>query len=88
MRWAAVHFGERSRNKREDDYRAAWEEVLWPLVGVFQVFSEDGLPVGIVDDDQLSRGELDGYRLLVLPGRTSYSDAAARRRGVQAAAAP
>jgi len=67
VRWAAVHFGERNRNARGDDYRAAWEEVLWPFVGAFQVLSEDGLPVGIVNDDQLEQGELDGYRLLVLP---------------------
>ena len=67
VRWAAVHFAERNRNARADDYRAAWEQVLWPLVGAFQVLSEDGLPVGIVNDDQLERGELDGYHLLVLP---------------------
>jgi hypothetical protein len=67
VRWAAVHFAERNRNDRANDYRAAWEQVLWPLVGAFQVLSEDGLPVGIVTDDQLQRGELDGYRLLVLP---------------------
>jgi hypothetical protein len=67
LRWAAIHLGERNRNARGDDYRAAWEQVLWPLVGAFQVLSEDGLPIGIVNDDQLEQGELDGYRLLVLP---------------------
>jgi len=67
IRWAAVHFAERARNARGDDYRAAWEEVLWPLVGAFQALSEDGLPVGIVNDHQLQRGELAGYRVLVLP---------------------
>jgi hypothetical protein len=67
LRWAAIHFGERNRNARGNDYRAAWEQVLWPLVGAFQVLSEDGLPVGIVNDRQLDRTELDDYRLLVLP---------------------
>jgi Hypothetical glycosyl hydrolase 6 len=70
LRWAAVHFGERSRNAREGDYHRAWREVLWPLVGAFQVLSEDGLPVGIVNDHQLEHGELHGYRLLVLPDTT------------------
>jgi hypothetical protein len=67
VRWAAVHFAERARNDRDDDYRSAWEEVLWPLVGPFQAFSEDGAPVGVVNDYQLERGELAGYRVLVLP---------------------
>jgi hypothetical protein len=67
VRWAAVHFAEQARNQRANHFRAAWEEVLWPTVGAFQALSEDGLPVGIVNDHQLQRGELDGYRLLVLP---------------------
>jgi hypothetical protein len=67
VRWAAVHFAERARNARGNNYRAAWQEVLWPLVGAFQALSEDGLPVGIVDDAQLTRAELADYRLLVLP---------------------
>jgi hypothetical protein len=32
-----------------------------------KVLSEDGLPIGVVNDDQLEQGELDGYRLLILP---------------------
>jgi hypothetical protein len=67
LRWAAVHFGERSRNKHGADYLAMWQQVLWPLLGPYKVLSEDGLPVGVVNDDQLEQGELTGYRLLVLP---------------------
>ena len=78
MRWAAVHFAEHNRNARADDYRAAWEQVLWPLVGAFQVLSEDGLPVGIVNDDQLERGELDGYHVLVLPNADELTRAQQR----------
>jgi hypothetical protein len=74
VRWAAVHFSERNRNARRDGFRAAWEQVLWPLVGPFQVLSEDGLPVGIVNDDQLEQGELDSYRLLVLPNPDELTD--------------
>jgi hypothetical protein len=67
LRWAAVHFAEQARNARADNYRAAWEEVLWPLVGAFQALSEDGFPVGIVNDHQLEHRGLAGYRVLVLP---------------------
>jgi hypothetical protein len=67
LRWAAVHFGERSRNARGGNFKAAWREVLWPLIGAYQALTEDGVPVGIVNDQQLEHGELDGYRVLVLP---------------------
>ncbi len=73
LRWAAIHFGERSRNKRGGNFRAAWREVLWPLVGAYQVLTEDGVPVGIVNDQQLEHGELDGYRVLVLPNPNELS---------------
>jgi hypothetical protein len=66
LRWAAVHFPERARNAREDP-KKAWEEVLWPMVGAFQALSEDGVPVGFVNDHQLAHDELAGYRVLVLP---------------------
>ncbi len=66
VRWAALHFSERIRNKRGSGYRAAWHEVLWPLVGAYEVLCQDGLPVGIVNDHQLAGGELTGYRLLYL----------------------
>jgi hypothetical protein len=67
LRWAALHFAERARNERGERYRVAWTEVLWPIVGAFQVLSEDGLPVGVVNDHQLEEAELAGYRVLVLP---------------------
>ena len=67
LRWAAVHFAEQARNARGRNHRTAWEHVLWPMVGAFQVLSEDGLPVGVVNDHQLEQDELAGYRVLVLP---------------------
>jgi hypothetical protein len=82
VRWAALHFSERIRNKRRADYRAAWIEVLWPLVGSYQALCEDGLPVGTVNDWQLERGELGGYRVLFLPNPDELT--AAQRRNVAA----
>jgi hypothetical protein len=35
------------------DYLAMWQEVLGPLVGPYNVLSEDGLPIGVVNDGQL-----------------------------------
>jgi hypothetical protein len=67
IRWAALHFSERNRNDHGDDYRAAWQEVLWPLTGMYQVLCEDGVPAGIVNDHQLEHGQLGGYRVLLLP---------------------
>ena len=67
LRWAALHFGERARNKHGDNYLTAWEQVLWPFVGAYQVLSEDGLPVAAVNDQQLELGQLAGYRVLFLP---------------------
>jgi hypothetical protein len=67
LRWAAVHFGEHSRNQRGTNYLAMWQQVLWPLVGPYKVLTEDGLPIGIVNDEQLEQGELDDYSVLILP---------------------
>jgi hypothetical protein len=78
LRWAALHFGERSRNKRGADYLAMWQQVLWPLVGPYKVLSEDGLPVGIVNDHQLEQGELGGYQLLILPNPDELTPRQAR----------
>jgi hypothetical protein len=73
LKWAAVHFSERIRNARCNNFRAAWQDVLWPLVGAYQVLTEDGAPVGIVNDDQLEHGGLNGYRLVVLPNPNELS---------------
>ena len=67
VRWAAIHFSERSRDYRGGDLVTAWREVLWPVTGAFGVFVREGLPVGIVNDYQLENGQLDGYKLLFLP---------------------
>jgi hypothetical protein len=55
-----------------------WQQVLWPLVGPYKVLSEDGLPVGIVNDHQLEQGELGGYQLLILPNPDELTPRQAR----------
>ncbi len=67
VRWAAVHFSEIARNKRQGDRVKVWNEVLWPVTGAFGELVRAHVPVGVVNDDQLQRGQLDGYKLLVLP---------------------
>jgi hypothetical protein len=87
LRWAALHFSESIRNAYGLNHGTAWREVLWPLVGAYDVLCQDGLPVGTVNDEQLERGELDGYRLLFLIRTDELSDgqkqqvAAFRARG-------
>lgn len=67
VKYAAVHFSERSRNRRNDNYLRAWQEVLWPLTGAFGVFLRQRVPVGVVNDSQLQQGNLEEYSLLFLP---------------------
>jgi hypothetical protein len=81
LRWAAVHFGERSRSARGFEWLAMWQQVLWPLVGPYKVLTEDGLPVGVVNDDQLEQGDLAGYRLLILPNPDELTFAQTRQLG-------
>jgi len=66
VRWAAVHFSEIARNARGTDAQRMWREVLWPAMGAFGAAIREGVPVGVVNDYQLARGELDGYRVLFL----------------------
>jgi hypothetical protein len=73
-RWAAVHFSELARNRRLAytagglaNMKSAWDEVLWPVTGAFGVFVREGLPVGVINDHQLERNKLGGYRVLFLP---------------------
>lgn len=75
VRWAAVHFSELSRNRREGDHIKAWREVLWPMTGAFGVLTREHLPVGIVNDYQLEKGQLDGYKLLFLPNPDELTSA-------------
>lgn len=78
-RWAAVHFSEASRNARGGDHVAAWREVLWPVTGAFGTLCRRRVPVGVVNDDQLAAGALDGVKLLVLPNPDELSDEQAAR---------
>jgi Hypothetical glycosyl hydrolase 6 len=73
LRWAAVHFSERSRNYRGGELRAAWEEVLWPVTGAFGTLVRERVPVGIVNDYQLENNQLGAYSLLFLTNRSELS---------------
>lgn len=73
MRWAGCLFSEASRDLRGGDYGLAWAEVLAPLNGAYQVFTEKGVPVGIVNDKQLEDGDLTGYKVLFVPNPTELT---------------
>jgi hypothetical protein len=75
LRWAAVHFSEHSRNMRgragtygtvAEMFTTMWQEVLWPFVGGFEVLHNQGVPVNVIDDDQMAGTGLDGYQVLYL----------------------
>ena len=82
LRWAAVHFPERARGARLPDLTRVWNEVISPLTNAFQAFSRARVPVGIVTDGQLERGELGGYKVLVLPVAEELT--ASQRKTVEA----
>jgi hypothetical protein len=65
-RWAAVHFSEYARDQRWPDYGKAWVEVLWPFTGAYGALLRSGVPVGVINDDQLAADRLDDYEVLVI----------------------
>ncbi len=67
VRWVALHYSEQIRDSYRHRFGDAWRGVLWPLVEAYEVLSVAGVPVGIVNDQQLEEGALEGYRVLVLP---------------------
>lgn len=70
LRWAAIHFSERTRDARSGRPDLVWSEVLWPTVGALMTLAAHGVPVGFVTDAQLAEGRLDGYGLLVIPNES------------------
>jgi len=74
LRWAAIHYPERARDRLAPDEVATWREALSPMVGAWDTLLRQRLPVGIVHDNQLAEGALDGYRLLVLPTTRDLTD--------------
>jgi len=67
MRWAAIHYNERLRDRLWPDVEKIWKAVLWPAYGPFEALCRARLPVAYVTDWQLEAGQLDGYKILILP---------------------
>jgi len=67
LRWAAIHYPEHARNTFGTKPDEAWEKVLYPLHGAYEVMHDARLPVGFVTDSQLEEGGLDGYHILFEP---------------------
>ena len=69
LRWAGVHLDEHTHSHliRTSDLATAWRKVLSPALGAFEVLSQDGLPVGVINDQQLHDGDIDDYHLIFIP---------------------
>lgn len=67
LRWAAVHVPEVTRDRLAPDVAAWWREGYAGAAGAYEALLRARLPVGIVTDDQLIDGALDGYSVLYLP---------------------
>ncbi len=67
QRFALIHVSERSRNARIADPRALWVEFFAPVLGVFETFKEEHIPVAMVNDLQLARAIPAETRLVILP---------------------
>ncbi|MHC4799224.1 MAG: hypothetical protein ACYTF1_21520, partial [Planctomycetota bacterium] len=67
MRWVAIHYDEHLRDQLWPDEEKIWKQALWPAYGPFEALCRARLPVAYVNDWQLEAGQLDGYKVLVLP---------------------
>ncbi|MDP6539071.1 MAG: hypothetical protein QF410_05945 [Planctomycetota bacterium] len=71
----ALHHPERALARLAPDDAAAWREVVGPLVGAFEALMRSRLPVGLVSDNLLAEGALEGYEVLFLPSSSDLSAA-------------
>ena len=75
-RLALIHISERSRNARIADPRALWVEFFAPVLGAFEMFKEEHIPVATVNDLQLARAiGPPETRLVILPHEEEITDA-------------
>jgi hypothetical protein len=81
VRWVAIHFSEAARDRRWPNAQRIWKEVVWPSLGPFEALCRARLPVAYVSDAQLEAGQLEGYKVLVLP--TPKELTAAQQKAVE-----
>jgi hypothetical protein len=75
VRWAALHFSERARDRHWLEPHEAWRQVLYPLYGAYETLLRERLPAGLITDSQLEEGLLDGYQILFLPAPEALTEA-------------
>lgn len=79
VRYVAVLFSEQRRDAiGQGDAKVAWQEVLWPTLGGFEGFLKARVPVGVVNDSQLTAEGLHGYQVLYVWSRSALTAAQAR----------
>lgn len=74
-KWMAVHFPEAARDSYGTNSKLAWEKVLLPAVAAFQAGVETGRPVSVINDDILTAGIPNDFKVLYLPNTTSLTAA-------------
>lgn len=67
VRYVALHYPERARDRLRFEVEQAWQTVLHPFYSAFRACFETRVPCGIVTDSQLEEGALEGYQVLFLP---------------------
>jgi len=73
MRWAAIHYNEKWRDRLWPDEEKIWKQALWPAYGPFEALCRARLPVNYITDRQLEDGKLNDYKILILPTPTKLT---------------
>lgn len=74
LRHVAVFYSEECRDRiAGGDARVAWQKVLWPMLGGFEGFLRARVPVGVVNDSQLTVDGLQGYQVLYVWDRSAVT---------------
>lgn len=89
VRFAALHYSEAARNRRDDE--SAWGQIVAPLFFAQGALMRNGVPSAAIDDVILERGDLGGFRYLFTSAASELTPgqlANLARYGVQMIALP
>ncbi len=78
LRWVGIHFSERAREQYYNTPRKAWENILLPINGVFELMMDQKIPAGFITDAQLEKGKTAGYKYIFVFDKGSLTPAMKR----------